>query len=176
MTGASDDLHPSARRVQEALAAAGSDAAVRQLEDSTRTSAEAAQALGVEVGQIAKSLVFLADGRPLVVVASGADRVDTEAVARAVGAKRVSRADAGAVRDATGYPIGGVSPVGLGPGITVLVEEALARFERVWAAAGTPNAVYPTSFAELLSVTRGRPADVRQRALRLDSDTAGGPR
>lgn len=157
-----EGLHPNAFRVQEVLAAAGSGAEVRQLADSARTSAEAAEALGVEVGQIAKSLVFLADGKPVMVVASGADRVDTSAVARQLDVVRVERAGADRVRSATGYSIGGVSPVGLAPQLPVLVDEALAAFEVVWAAAGTPHAVFPTTFAELLALTGGRSCAVRQ--------------
>lgn len=163
MTNPANSLHPNARRAQEALLAAGCSAQVRQLADSARTAAEAAAALGVHVGQIAKSLVFLADGRPVLVVASGPDRVDTHAVARELKAERVSRADAAAVREATGYPIGGVSPAGLRADLEVLIDEGLAAYEVIWAAAGTPHAVYPTTFAELLSVTGGRTVDVRER-------------
>ena len=155
-------LHPNARRVQEALAAAGSPARVRQLTDSARTAPEAAAALGVEVAQIAKSLVFLADGRPVAVIASGADRVDTAAVAREVGAAKVRRADADAVRQATGFPIGGVSPAGLPDGLEVLIDRALSSYEVIWAAAGTPHTVYPTSYSELVRVTGGRSVDVRE--------------
>src|SRR5579875_1304121 len=106
-------LHPSARRVQLVLEASGARGTVRQLEASTRTSAEAAEALGVEVGQIGKSLVFLVDGAPVVVVLSGTDRLDTSALAAHLDCSAVTRPDAEGVRQATGYPIGGVSPVGL---------------------------------------------------------------
>ena len=129
---------------------------VRQIPDSTRTSAEAAAALGVEVGQIAKSLVFLADGGPVMVVASGADRVDTAKLSAHLGGAAITRADADAVRAATGYPIGGVSPAGLDRSLPVLVDRALAGFDEVWAAAGTPNAVFPTTFDELLVIAGGR--------------------
>jgi prolyl-tRNA editing enzyme YbaK/EbsC (Cys-tRNA(Pro) deacylase) len=155
-------LHPNAQRVQAALAAAGCHGRVRELAESTRTSAEAAAALGVEVGQIAKSLVFVADGRPVVVVASGRDRVSTAALARELGASRVSRADADFVKDKTGYPIGGVSPAGLPPEVEVLVDRGLARYESIWAAAGTPHAVYPTTFEELLRATGGRVVEVAE--------------
>ncbi len=154
-------LHPNAERVQAALIAAGSTARVCELTDSTRTAAEAAAALGVDVGQIAKSLVFLADGQAVAVVASGADRVDTAALGLALGAERVARADAEAVRRATGYPIGGVSPVGLPSALPVLVERALDRYDVVYAAAGTPNAVFPTYCGELLRLTGGVPSEVR---------------
>ena len=156
-------LHPNAARVQERLAAAGSAARVHQLEASTRTSAEAAAALGVEVGQIGKSLVFLADGSAVVAVLSGTDRCDTAALAAALGATRVDRADADAVRAATGYPIGGVSPVGLPPDVPVLIDPGLAAYDIIWVAAGTPNAVFPTSVAELLRLSGGRSVEVRER-------------
>jgi prolyl-tRNA editing enzyme YbaK/EbsC (Cys-tRNA(Pro) deacylase) len=155
--------HPNTQRVQAALAAAGSTAVVRELPESTRTSPEAAAALGVAVGQIAKSLVFLADGVPIMVVASGADRVDTSRLAAHLGGGRITRADADRVRTATGYPIGGVSPAGLDGRLRVVIDRALAGFDVVWAAAGTPNAVFPTTFAELLRITGGEDADVRER-------------
>jgi len=153
--------HPNAERVQAALAAAGSTARVRELAESTRTADEAATALGVEVSQIAKSLVFLADGEPVLVVASGADRVDTAALGQALGGRRITRASAEAVRAATGYPVGGVSPAGLPPQLPVLVDSALSRYAVVYAAAGTPHAVFPTSYDELLRLTRGQPSEVR---------------
>jgi prolyl-tRNA editing enzyme YbaK/EbsC (Cys-tRNA(Pro) deacylase) len=152
--------HPNVERVQAALAATGSTACVRELPDSTRTSAEAAEAIGVEVAQIAKSLVFLADGEAVMVVASGADRVDTAKLSATLGGARITRADADAVRAATGYPIGGVSPAGLGGSLPVMVDRALAGFGEVWAAAGTPHAVFPTTFDELLRMSGGRPVDV----------------
>ena len=152
--------HPSVQRASAALAAAGSSAEVWELSDSTRTSAEAAAALGVVVGQIAKSLVFLAGGAPVLVVASGADRVDTAKLSAHLDGQVITRADADVVRTATGYPIGGVSPAGLDPTLPVLIDGALAAFEVVWAAAGTAHAVFPTTFDELLVITGGRRADV----------------
>jgi prolyl-tRNA editing enzyme YbaK/EbsC (Cys-tRNA(Pro) deacylase) len=154
-------MHANVARVQQALAAAGSNAQVQELPDSTRTSVEAADALGVAVGQIAKSLIFLADKTPVMVVASGADRVDTGRLSAHLGGTKIKRADADAVREATGYPIGGVSPAGLDGKVTVLVDRALAAFDVVWAAGGTPHAVFPTTFAELLRITGGEPVDVR---------------
>jgi Cys-tRNA(Pro) deacylase len=156
------NLHPNARRVQDALAAAGVEGRVRELDASARTSAEAAEALGVEVGQIAKTLVFLADGRPVVVVASGSDRVDTAALARLVGVDKVKRADADAVKAATGYSIGGVSPAGLPPGVEIVIDQGLSRYETIWAAAGTHYAVYPTTFTDLVSLTGGRVVEVAE--------------
>ena len=156
------NLHPNARRVQDALVAAGVEGRVRELDASARTSAEAADALEVEVGQIAKTLVFLADGRPVVVIASGSDRVDTAALARVAEVDKVKRADADAVKAATGYSIGGVSPAGLPRGVEVFIERGLSRYEIIWAAAGTHNAVYPTTFTDLVSVTGGLVVDVAE--------------
>lgn len=152
-------MHKNAQAVQDALRTAGSPADVVELVDSTRTSAEAAAALGVEVGQIAKSLVFVADGVPVVVVLCGSDRLDTEKLGRHLGARAVTRADADTVRSATGFPIGGVSPVG--HTARVVVDRGLGRYDVVWAAAGTPNAVFPTSFEELVAVAGADVADVR---------------
>jgi prolyl-tRNA editing enzyme YbaK/EbsC (Cys-tRNA(Pro) deacylase) len=154
--------HPNTQRVQVALAAAGATGVVRELPESSRTSPEAASALGVGVSQIAKSLVFLSDGVPIMVVASGADRVDTSRLSAHLGGSRITRADAERVRTATGYPIGGVSPAGLDGRLRVVIDRGLAGFDVVWAAAGTPNAVFPTTFAELLRITGGEEADVRE--------------
>lgn len=129
------------------------------LDDSARTVAEAAASLGVKEGQIAKSLVFLADGQPVMVVASGDEQVDTFRLGELLG-KRISRADADAVRAATGFPIGGVSPVDLPEALPVFVQESLARWDVVWAAAGTHHAVFPSTYDELLHLTRGTPSDV----------------
>jgi prolyl-tRNA editing enzyme YbaK/EbsC (Cys-tRNA(Pro) deacylase) len=155
-------LHRNAARVQQALVAAGSEAVVRELPASAHTSTEAAAALGVRVDQIAKSLVFMADGEPVLIVLCGADRLDPARLARHLGARQVRRADADTVRAATGFPIGGVSPVGHADGLRVVVDRGLAGFPVVWAAGGTPNAVFPTSFAELLAASGGEPADVRE--------------
>lgn len=155
--------HRNAARVQDALRAAGIDVAVRRLDDSARTAPEAAAALGVAVGAIAKSLVFEADTTPVLVVMSGADRCDTKRLAEHVGAERVRRPDADGVRAATGYPIGGVSPAGLPTELRVLVDQGLRAFDVVWAAAGTPHDVFPTSYPELLRITGGEPADVALR-------------
>jgi prolyl-tRNA editing enzyme YbaK/EbsC (Cys-tRNA(Pro) deacylase) len=155
-------LHRNAARVQAALAAAGSSAVVRELPESAHSSAEAAVALGVDVGQIAKSLVFVADGEPVLVVLRGADRLDPDRLAGHLGAVQVRRADANTVREATGFPIGGVSPVGHADGLRVVVDRALGDYPVVWAAAGTPHAVFPASFSELLAASGGEPADVRE--------------
>jgi len=148
--------HRSHLRVEEALRAAGLDSVVRELSESTRTAQEAATALGVDVAQIAKTLVFLADGTAVVVVASGVDRVDTGRLAAELDGATIGRADADAVRAATGYPIGGVSPAGLPDRLVVLVDEGLRDQDPVWAAAGTPRAVFRTTYGDLLKLTGGR--------------------
>ena len=130
------------------------------LPDAVTTAAAAAAALGVEVGQIANSLVFDADGAPLLVLTSGAHRVDTGKVAALIGAERVRRASPDFVRAATGQAIGGVAPVGHPAPLRTLVDRALEQYAEVWAAGGIPHAVFPTTYAELVTVTGGEPADV----------------
>jgi prolyl-tRNA editing enzyme YbaK/EbsC (Cys-tRNA(Pro) deacylase) len=154
------DLHPNSERVARALRDGGAAGTVHALTDSTRTAQEAAQALGVPVGAIIKSLVFLADGEPLLVLASGDHQVDTHRLAAAVGAAQIKRADADAVRAATGYPIGGVAPLAHPGPLRTVVDRHLAGFDVLWAAAGTPHSVFPTTYDELLRLTGGDPADV----------------
>jgi prolyl-tRNA editing enzyme YbaK/EbsC (Cys-tRNA(Pro) deacylase) len=160
----SSTRHPSIELVVAALDAAGADprrvARLRVLPDAVTTAAAAAAALGVEVGQIANSLVFAADGAPLLVLTSGAHRVDTEKVAALVGADRVRRASPDFVRAATGQVIGGVAPVGHPAPIRTLVDRALAQYDEIWAAGGVAHAVFPSTFDELVTVTGGEPADV----------------
>jgi prolyl-tRNA editing enzyme YbaK/EbsC (Cys-tRNA(Pro) deacylase) len=156
-------LHRNAARVQQALRDAGSSARVVQDPQSARTAEEAAQRLGCEVGAIVKSLLFLADGAPLLVLTSGAHRVDTVFLGAALGAE-LTRADADAVRLATGQPIGGVAPLGHPSRLRTIVDETLAGFPVVWAAAGTPHALFATSFTELLALTGGEAAAVRPAA------------
>lgn len=151
-----ETLHRNVVRVREALAELGITGEVRQLADSTRTAREAAKALDVPVGAICSSLVFLLDGEPLLVLTSGAHRVDTDMLGTELGGT-ITRADADAVRAATGQPIGGVAPVGHPAPLRTVVDVALEEFETVWAAAGHPHAVFPTSFAELVRVTGGEP-------------------
>ena len=133
---------------------------LRVLPDAVTTAAAAAAALGVEVGQIANSLVFDADGAPLLVLTSGAHRVNTGKIAALVGAGRVRRASPDFVRAATGQSIGGVAPVGHPAPLRTLVDRDLAQYAEIWAAGGIPHAVFPTTFAELVAVTGGEPADV----------------
>jgi prolyl-tRNA editing enzyme YbaK/EbsC (Cys-tRNA(Pro) deacylase) len=156
----SEGLHPNAARIQDALLAAGAHGSVRMLDESARTAAEAAAALGVDIGQITNSLVFVADGEPLLVLTSGRHRVDTARVAVLVGVTKVGRADADFVREHTGVSIGGVSPIGHPHPLRTLVDIALNDYDVVWAAAGHTHAVFPTTFDELLTLTGGTPAEV----------------
>jgi prolyl-tRNA editing enzyme YbaK/EbsC (Cys-tRNA(Pro) deacylase) len=155
-------MHPNTVRVQEALRAGGSDISVVELTDAATTAALAAQALGVSVGQIANSLVFAADGDAILVLTSGANRVDTAKVATLVGAAKVVRADADLVRTATGFPIGGVAPVGHATALPVLIDEDLAQYDEIWAAGGTPHTVFRTTYDELTRLSGARPADVQR--------------
>lgn len=155
-----NDLHPNVRAVQESLAAAGATGQIRVLPDAVTTAAAAAAALGVEVGQIANSLLFDADGTALLVLTSGAHRVDTGKVAALLGVTAVKRAKPEFVRAATGQTIGGVSPVGHPAPVRTLVDTALAQFDEVWAAGGIAHAVFPTTFDELVRITGGEPANV----------------
>ena len=154
-----EELSPSARRVAQALAALGAGGRVREMPASTRTAAEAARAVGCAVGQIAKSLVFQVapDGRAVLVIASGANRVDEKKLALLLGGP-VRKASAEFVREVTGFAVGGVPPVGLRTALAVLIDEDLFRYGEIWAAAGTPRAVFATTPAELARLTAGRVA------------------
>ena len=152
--------HPTVRRVADALRAAGATGAPIVLTDPAPTAAAAAAQLGCDVGAIANSLVFDADGHPLLVMTSGAHRVDTLRVADLVGVQRLGRADADFVRKHTGMAIGGVAPLGHPRPIRTIVDVALARYDVVWAAGGHPHTVFPTTYDELLRITAGTPAEV----------------
>jgi prolyl-tRNA editing enzyme YbaK/EbsC (Cys-tRNA(Pro) deacylase) len=152
-------MHPGVARVTEALRAAGVPGEVVELDEAAPTAQHAATALGVDVGAIANSLVFLLDGVPLLVMTSGAHRVDTGWLGERLGGV-LRRADADAVRAATGQPIGGVAPVGHPEALRTLVDRALAAYPVVWAAAGHPHTVFPTTFDELVALTGGSPAEV----------------
>jgi prolyl-tRNA editing enzyme YbaK/EbsC (Cys-tRNA(Pro) deacylase) len=152
-------LPRSARRVEEALRALGLPAEVRELDDSTRTAPEAAAAVGCELGAIVKSLVFRGadSGDPVLVLVSGDRRGDEASISAAVG-ERVERADADFVRSVTGYAIGGVPPVGHPAPLRTLMDDGLLRFDEVWAAAGTPRAVFgvePGRLAGAIGVVPG---------------------
>jgi prolyl-tRNA editing enzyme YbaK/EbsC (Cys-tRNA(Pro) deacylase) len=152
-------MHPNTERVVAALRAGGCDTEVVELTEPARTAAEAAALVGVTVGQIANSLVFTADGDPILVMTSGANRVDTAALGERIGAT-IERADADTVRAATGFPIGGVAPVGHATPLRVLVDEDLLGYDVIWAAGGTPHTVFPTTGDELLRLTGGTPVRV----------------
>jgi len=147
-------------RVQEALNAVGLEAKVVRLPDSTRTAPEAAKAVGCEVGAIAKSLLFLADGKPLLVVCGGDRRVDTARVAEMVGAHSVKMAPAEEVRRVTGYAIGGVPPLGHSTLIPTLLDTSLMRWPVVYAAAGAHDALFPIDPRRLLEATGATLADI----------------
>ena len=153
----------SARRVQAALDRFGLVFEVREFAESTRSAAEAAAAIGCQVGQIAKSLVFRGrrSDRPLLVIASGQNRVDLAKLAALVD-EPVGRADADFVRERTGFSIGGVPPLGHDQALTTVIDQDLMALEEVWAAAGTPNAVFRLRPADLVRITSGQEADVKQ--------------
>jgi prolyl-tRNA editing enzyme YbaK/EbsC (Cys-tRNA(Pro) deacylase) len=161
-------LHPNVRAVQDALESAdavdasGQSCQIRTLPDAVHTAIAAANALGVEVGQIANSLIFNADGEPLLVLTSGAHRVDTAKVAALLGVTALKRATPEFVREHTGQPIGGVAPIH--PGIRVpmrtLVDTALMEYDELWCGGGVPEAVFPITPDELVRIANGKVNDV----------------
>ena len=152
----SSQLSPSAQKVQNALQSLGMSLHVVELPASTRTAVEAAQAIGCQVGQIVKSLVFKAKSseRPILVVASGANRVNERAIEALIG-EPLGKADADFVRQRTGFVIGGVPPVGHSERLETFVDEDLFQYEEIWAAAGTPNAVFSLAPRDLAKMTGG---------------------
>lgn len=156
-------MKQSVLRVADALGAAGLAAEIRELSASTRTAEEAATAVGTTVPRIVKSLVFLADDTPILALVSGSNLLDTERLGTALG-KRISRADAATVRAATGFAIGGVPPLGHATALDVLIDRDLLQFDVVWAAAGTPHAVFPIAPADLVRATGGRVMELKLEA------------
>jgi prolyl-tRNA editing enzyme YbaK/EbsC (Cys-tRNA(Pro) deacylase) len=154
-------LSPSAQKVQDALEAKGYSLEVVELPESTRTAAEAAQAIGCQVGQIVKSLVFRTEKskRPILVVASGTNRVNEKRIGQLLG-EPIGKADAGFVRQQTGFVIGGVPPLGHDQPVQTFIDQDLLQYEQVWAAAGTPHAVFRLSPEHLEDMTRGQIVDV----------------
>ena len=149
------------KRVKTALLELGVAGEIHALSDSARTAQEAADALNILVGQVASSIVFkLLDDSPLLVITSGRHRVDTHLVANHLGVEKLHRVDADYVKEVSGFSIGGVSPVGWLQPATVLIDEALKDYEVVWAAAGHPHAVYPTTYDELIKCTGASPVFV----------------
>jgi prolyl-tRNA editing enzyme YbaK/EbsC (Cys-tRNA(Pro) deacylase) len=161
-------MHPNCVAVEAVLVAAELPGRIRLLEEAAPTAAAAAELLGVEVGAIANSLIFATgDGEAVLVLASGAHRVDTARAGAALGVGPLRRADAGFVRAATGQPIGGVAPFGHPRPLRTAIDTALAAHARVWAGGGIPHAMFPTTFDELRALTDAVPAD-----LGVDSDPA----
>lgn len=148
-------LPDRSRLVEQHLVAAGIDTEIRVLPNSARTAQQAAAAIGCSVAAIANSLVFLADGEPVLVMTSGGHRVSPEALARSLGADEVVMAPASVVREATGQAIGGVAPAGHPSRLRTYIDEALAEHEEIWAAAGHPHTVMPLTFAGLCALTGG---------------------
>lgn len=135
---------------------------VHVLSDTARTAQDAASALNIEVGQIASSLIFrLPDGAPILIITSGRHRVDTDSVSRTLGVNHLDRADANYVKELSGFSVGGVSPLGWITTINnIYIDEALNDYDAIWAAAGHPHAVFPTTFSELQRVTSAKPIAV----------------
>jgi len=157
--------HPCVRRVAAALASSGVRAQIMVLDEAARTARQAADALGVGIAQIANSLVFRAHReddtiRPLLILTSGAHRVDTTKVADLLELSRISRADAEFVREHTGFAIGGVAPIALRHPVETVVDISLRGYDQVWAAAGHPNTVFRTTCDELLRLTGGHAFEV----------------
>lgn len=157
-------LHRNAIRVVEAAAAAGLTLDVHEFPDGTRTADDAARAIGVAVGAIVKSLVFLADDVPVLALVSGANQLDEAKLAAASGAAATGRATADDVRAATGFPVGGVPPLGHATALRTFLDEDLLAHETLWAAAGTPHHNFPITPADLVRVTGATVCDLARRA------------
>jgi prolyl-tRNA editing enzyme YbaK/EbsC (Cys-tRNA(Pro) deacylase) len=155
-------MKASVARVAEALRALGLDTEIKEFAASTRTAEDAAAAIGTTVGQIVKSLVFLAGGDPVLALVSGSNRADTDRLAATLGAP-IHRADANTVRRVTGFSIGGVPPVGHATPLRTLLDRDLLRYDVVWAAAGTPNTVFSIRPEELQRVTGATVSDIAAR-------------
>ncbi|MBI5716001.1 MAG: YbaK/EbsC family protein [Chloroflexi bacterium] len=155
-------LSPSSQKVQDTLQSLGFDLRVIEFEQTTRTSVEAAQAVGCEVGQIAKSLIFKGkqSGKAILIIASGVNRVDEKKIRALVGEK-VEKPNADFVREQTGFVIGGVPPVAHAQKLETLIDEDLLKFEIIWGAAGTPNAVFRLAPQDLVKMTGGRVVDMK---------------
>lgn len=158
-----NELSTSAQKVQRTLEKRGFSFKVKELPSSTRTAKEAARTIGCTVPQIAKSLVFKGEktGKPILVIASGSNRVDTLKLSKLVG-ESVGKADADFVRRHTGFAIGGVPPVGHSEPIPTIIDEDLLKYDEIWAAAGTPNAVFKLQPSEIVDLTEGMVEDIKQ--------------
>lgn len=155
-------LSPSSQKIQDILHSLGFNLQVVEFEQTTRTSAEAAQAVGCELGQIAKSLIFKGkqSGKAILVIASGANRVDEKKI-RAILGEKVEKPDADFVREQTGFVIGGVPPLGHAQKLETLIDGDLLKFQSIWGAAGTPNAVFKLTPDDLVKMTGGRVVDIK---------------
>ena len=156
-------MHRNVAAVVAAGRRLGLDLQIRSFPEGTRTAADAAAAIGVELGQIVKSLAFLVDGRMTMALLSGSNRLDEAALAAAAGGTRCERADARAVREATGFPIGGIPPFGHATDLPVFVDRDLLAHDEVWAAAGTPRDNFAVAPAELVRATGATVADLAER-------------
>jgi Cys-tRNA(Pro) deacylase len=156
-------MHPSAQKVADAARELGLDVDIVEFEQTTRTAQEAADAIGCQVAQIVKSLLFMVDGQPVMALVSGDNRLDERKLAalRGVGRKQVKRADADTAKEVTGFSIGGVPPFGHKSDLLVYVDLDLTHFNVVWAAAGTPFAVFAITPDELVRASRGALAELR---------------
>lgn len=161
MSKSSSKMH-SVDRVREYLENCGLAIEVMELAENTRTAALAAEAVGSPLGGIVKSLVFLADGKPVLVLVAGDKRADHKKLEKVLKARRVMIANADQVREATGFAIGGVPPVAHRTELPTLIDKSLGRFETLYAAAGSPRAVFPVSYEALVEITEGQLADVTE--------------
>jgi Cys-tRNA(Pro) deacylase len=157
-----EPMHPNVVRVVEAGRALGVDVQPRRFPEGTKTAQDAANAIGVGVGQIVKSLVFAVDGVVLMAYVSGANQLDEKKLAAAAGGAKCSRVDADVVREATGFPIGGVPPLGLATKLRIFMDPDLLQYDEVWAAAGTWNDVFPINPSDLQRVTNGVVVEIKR--------------
>ncbi len=158
----SSEVHPNVARVVEAARQLGLVIEPRTFPDGTRTAQEAADAIGVELGQIVKSLIFGVDGEVVLAYVSGSNQLDETKLAVAAGGLKCQRVDADTVRAATGFPIGGVPPLGLATQLRIFIDPDLMQYDEVWAAAGTWNDVFAVSPRELATATAGVVVDLRR--------------
>ena len=158
----SETVHPNVTRVIEAGRALGLDIVTRRFPEGTKTAQDAANAIGVAVGQIVKSLVFGVDGEIVMAYVSGANQLDEKKLAAAAGGAKSSRVDADAVREATGFPIGGVPPFGHSTQLRVFIDPDLLQYDEVWAAAGTWNDVFPIASNDLVRASGAVVIDLKR--------------
>jgi prolyl-tRNA editing enzyme YbaK/EbsC (Cys-tRNA(Pro) deacylase) len=156
------ELHPNVRRVIDAAAVLGLSIEPRRFPEGTKTAADAAAAIGVEVGQIVKSLIFAVDGEVVLAYVSGSNQLDERKLAMAAGGLKCSRVDADVVRDTTGFPIGGVPPFGHATALRVFIDPDLLGYDKVWAAAGTWNDVFEIDPGQLVAASGGTLVDLRR--------------